>query len=92
MTDNRIKECKDMINILKANARSVPAVKQRTVIKSVSLDSYLFVLDETLAILNSLEAQIDEQAQEIYGLREDLASLKWNLNKCDPQLIDFPNS
>lgn len=42
--------------------------------------------------IEQLQKENDEQAQEIYGLREDLASLKWNLNKYDPQLIDFPNS
>lgn len=82
MTENRIKECKDMINIIKSNARRVPAVKQRTVIKSVSLASYLFVLDETLSILNSLEAENNSLKKEISILNQAIAA----------QHIDFPNS
>lgn len=82
MTDNRIKECKDMINIIKSNARSVPAVKQRTVIKSVSLATYLFVLDETLSILNSLEAENNSLKKEILILNQAIVA----------QHIDFPNS
>lgn len=82
MTDSRIQECKDMLNILKANARSVTAVKQRTVVKSVSLASYLFVLDETLAILNSLEAENNSLKKENSILHNAISDNK----------IDFPNS
>ena len=49
-------------------------------------------IKELEAQIKAKDEEIDEQAQEIYGLREDLASLKWNLNKLDPKVIDFPNS
>lgn len=48
--------------------------------------------EQLKAQIKAKDDEIDEQAQEIYGLREDLASLKWNLNKLDPNVIDFPNS
>lgn len=49
-------------------------------------------IEQLKAQIKAKNDEIDEQAQIIYGLQEDLASLKWNLNKYDPQLIDFPNS
>ena len=82
MTDSRIQECKDMINILKSSAKSVAAVKHRTVIRNVSLASYLFVLDETLAVLNSLEAENKSLKKENSILNNAIASNN----------IDFPNS
>ena len=38
-----------------------------------------------------LKDQIDEQAQEIYSLSEDLAALKWDLSPAK-KFLDFPNS
>lgn len=61
----------------------------------ITNDRYDYLLNKIKALRaenKHLKEENDEQAQEIYGLREDLASLKWNLNKYDPQLIDFPNS
>lgn len=49
-------------------------------------------IKELEAQIKAKDEEIDEQAQLIYGLQEDLASLKWNLNKLDPNVIDFPNS
>lgn len=49
-------------------------------------------IKELEAKIKAKDEEIDEQAQLIYGLREDMASLKWNLNKLDPKDIDFPNS
>lgn len=55
MTHDRIIECKNMINILKNNAKSIPSSKQSTIIKSVKYDSFIFVMNEILNILEELE-------------------------------------
>lgn len=52
ISHDRIIECKNMINILKLNAKGIPTRKQTTVIKSVSVDSFNFVMDEILKILD----------------------------------------
>ena len=40
---------------------------------------------------HELKEQIEEQAQEIYSLHEDLACLKWDLSPAK-KFLDFPNS
>lgn len=59
MTENRINECKNMINALKENAKSMPSskYKQSTLIKNVNVDSFLFVMNEVLKILDYMEGE-----------------------------------
>lgn len=77
MTDNRINECKNMINVLKLNAKGVPAMKQTTVIKSVSIDSFLFVMDEVLKILDGDLTKIEVTEVHTFAKPEDTSGLKF---------------
>lgn len=80
MTDMRIHECKDMINILKANAKSIPTRKDTTVIKNVKLDSFLFVMDEIIKVLDTKITEIEITEHHTFAKPEQV------------QDIDFPGS
>lgn len=62
--------------------------------KIITNDQYDLMLN-TISRLKKenkeLKDQIDEQAQEIYSLNEDLACLKWDLSPAK-KFLDFPNS
>ena len=76
-SSNRIKECKDMINVLKLNAKGVPTRKQTTVIKSVSVDSFNFVMDEILKILDGDLTKIEVTNVHTFAKPEDTSGLKF---------------
>ena len=76
-SSNRIKECKDMINVLKLNAKGVPTRKQTTVIKSVSVDSFNFVMDEILKILDGDLTKVEVTEVHTFAKPEDTSGLKF---------------
>ena len=76
-SSNRIKECKDMINVLKLNAKGIPTRKQTTVIKSVSVDSFNFVMDEILKILDGDLTKIEVTEVHTFAKPEDTSGLKF---------------
>lgn len=78
MTDIRIHECKDMINTLKANAKGIPTRKDTsTVIKNVKLDSFLFVMDEIIKILDTKITEIEITEHHTFAKPEDVSKLKF---------------
>lgn len=77
MTDMRIHECKDMINKLKANAKSIPTRKDTTVIKNVKLDSFLFVMNEIIKVLDTKITEIEITEHHTFAKPEDTAGLKF---------------
>ena len=76
-SSNRIKECKDMINVLKLNAKGVPAKKNTTVIRTVSVDSFNFVMDEVLKILDGDLTKIEVTEVHTFAKPEDTSGLKF---------------
>ena len=80
MTDMRIQECKDMINLLKVNAKSIPTRKDTTVIKNVKLDSFLYVMDEIIKVLDTKITEIEITEHHTFANPDDVSDL------------DFPNS
>ena len=76
-SSNRIKECKDMINVLKLNAKGVPAKRNTTVIRSVSVDSFNFVMDEILKILDGDLTKIEVTEVHTFAKPEDTSGLKF---------------
>lgn len=76
-SSNRIKECKDMIKILKLNAKGIPAKKNTTVIKSVSVDSFLFVMDEILKVLDGDLTKVEVTEVHTFAKPEDTSGLKF---------------
>lgn len=78
MTDIRINECKDMINTLKANAKGIPTRKDTTVIKNVKLDSFLFVMDEIIKILDTKITEIEITEHHTFAKPEDVQEVKFN--------------
>ena len=77
MTDMRIQECKDMINLLKVNAKSIPTRKDTTVIKNVKLDSFLFVMDEIIKVLDTKIIEIEFTEHHTFAKPDELESLKF---------------
>ena len=77
MIHDRIVECKNMINILKLNAKGVPNLRQTTVIKSVSIDSFLFIMDEILKILDGDLTKIEITEHHTFAKPEDTSGLKF---------------
>lgn len=77
MKHDRIFECKRMINILKLNAKGIPTSKQTTVIKSVSIDSFLFVMDEVLKILDGDLTKVEVTEFHTFAKPEDTSGLKF---------------
>ena len=62
--------------------------------KILTNEQYNLMLNTIRKLKNEnkeLKDQIDEQAQEIYSLSEDLACLKWDLSS-SKKFLDFPNS
>lgn len=80
MTDMRIHECKDMINILKVNAKGVHTRQDTTVIKNVKLDSFLYVMDEIIKVLDTKITEIEITEHYTFAKPEEVNNL------------DFPNS
>lgn len=80
MTDIRIHECKDMINILKANAKGIPRRKDTTVIKNVKLDSFIYIMDEIIKVLDTKITEIEITEHHTFAKPDDVED------------IDFPNS
>ena len=76
MTDMRINECKDMINTLKANAKGIPTRKD-TVIKNIKLDSFLFVMDEIIKVLDTKITEIEITEHHTFASPEDVSKLKF---------------
>lgn len=76
-SSNRIKECKDMIKILKLNAKGIPGKKNTTVIKSVSVDSFLFVMDEVLKVLDGDLTKVEVTELHTFAKPEDTSGLKF---------------
>lgn len=76
-SSNRIKECKDMINVLKLNAKGVPAKRNTTVIRTVSVDSFNFVMDEILKILDGDLTKIEVTEVHTFAKPEDTSGLKF---------------
>lgn len=77
MTDIRINECKDMINILKANAKGIPTRKDTTVIKNVKLDSFLYVMDEIIKILDTKITEIEITEHHTFAKPDDVSELRF---------------
>ena len=77
MTDIRIHECKDMINILKANAKGIPTRKDTTVIKNVKLDSFLYVMDEIIKVLDTKITEIEITEHHTFAKPEDVEGVKF---------------
>ena len=77
ISHDRIVECKRMINILKLNAKGIPTRKQTTVIKSVSVDSFNFVMDEVLKILDGDLTKIEVTEVHTFAKPEDTSGLKF---------------
>ena len=75
MMDMRIHECKDMINILKANAKGIPSRKNTTVIKNVKLDSFLYVMDEIIKILDTKITEIEVTEHHTFAKPDDVSGL-----------------
>ena len=75
MTDMRIHECKDMINTLKANAKGIPTRKDTTVIKNVKLDSFLYVMDEIIKVLDSKITEIEITEHHTFAKPDDVSDL-----------------
>ena len=80
MTDMRIHECKDMINVLKSNAKGIPTRKDTTVIKNVKLDSFLFIMDEIIKVLDTKINEIEITEHYTFAKLDDVSDL------------DFPNA
>ena len=80
MLDMRIYECKDMINILKANAKGMPIRQDITVIKNVKLDSFLYIMDEIIKVLDTKIDEIEITEHHIFAKPDDVED------------VDFPNS
>lgn len=77
MTHDRIVECKNMINVLKLNAKGVPAKRNTTVIRSVSVDSFNFVMDEILKILDGDLTKVEVTEVHTFAKPEDTSGLKF---------------
>lgn len=77
ISHDRIVECKNMINILKLNAKGIPTMRQTTVIKSVSIDSFNFIMDEVLKILDGDLTKIEVTEVHIIAKPEDTSGLKF---------------
>ena len=77
MTDMRINECKDMINVLKANAKGIPTRKDTTVIKNVTLDSFLYVMDEIIKILDTKINEIEITEHHTFAKPDDVSELRF---------------
>lgn len=77
ISHDRIFECKRMINILKLNAKGIPGKKNTTVIKSVSVDSFLFVMDEVLKVLDGDLTKIEVTDFHTFAKPEDTSGLKF---------------
>ena len=77
MTDIRIHECKDMINTLKANAKGIPTRKDTTVIKNVKLDSFLYVMDEIIKILDTKITEIEITEHHTFAKPDDVEGLRF---------------
>lgn len=78
MTDMRIHECKDMINILKANAKGIPSRKKNTtVIKNVKLDSFLYVMDEIIKVLDTKITEIEVTEHHTFAKPDDVSGIKF---------------
>lgn len=79
MTDMRIHECKDMINVLKIQAKGIPTRKNTTVIKDVKLDSFLYIMDEIIKILDTKITEIEITEHHTFAKPDDVSD------------IDFPS-
>ena len=79
MTDMRIHECKDMINVLKSNAKGIPTIKDTTVIKNVKLDSFLYIMDEIIKVLDTKINEIEITEHYTFAKPDDVSN------------IDFPS-
>lgn len=79
MTDMRIHECKDMINVLKIQAKGIPTRKNTTVIKDVKLDSFLYIMDEVIKILDTKIIEIEITEHHTFAKPDDVSD------------IDFPS-
>lgn len=77
MTEIRIHECKDMINKLKANAKGIPTRKDTTVIKNVKLDSFLFVMDEIIKVLDTKITEIEITEHHTFAKPDDVSNIKF---------------
>lgn len=71
ISHDRLVECKNMINTLKLNAKGIPTRKQTTVIKSVSVDSFNFVMNEILKILDEDLTKIEVTEVYPFAKHED---------------------
>lgn len=77
MTDIRIHECKDMINVLKANAKSIPTRKDTIVIKNIKLDSFLFIMDEIIKVLDTKITEIEITEHHTFANPDDVSDIKF---------------
>ena len=77
MTDMRINECKDMINVLKANAKGIPTRKDTIVIKNVKLDSFLYVMDEIIKVLDTKIIKIEITEHHTFAKPDDVLELRF---------------
>jgi hypothetical protein len=75
MTDMRIHECKDMINVLKIQAKSISTRKNTTVIKDVKLDSFLYIMDEIIKILDTKITEIEITEHHTFAKPNDVSDL-----------------
>ena len=79
ISDIRIHECKDIINMLKANAKGIPTRKDITVIENVKLDSFLFVMDEIIKALDTKITEIEITEHHTFASPEDVSKLKFGV-------------
>ena len=75
MTDMRIHECKDMINVLKIQAKGIPTRKNTTVIKDVKLDSFLYIMDEIIKILDTKITEIEITEHHTFAKPDDVEDI-----------------
>lgn len=76
LTDMRIHECKNMINVLKIQAKGIPTRKNTTVIKDVKLDSFLYIMDEIIKILDTKITEIEITEHHTFAKPDDVSDIK----------------
>ena len=61
------------------------------ILSDTKYNEMLNVIRNLMKENKELKEQIEEQAQEIYSLHEDIACMKWDLSPAK-KFLDFPNS
>lgn len=89
-TTDKIDMCIQMLVICKEQAKSVPVKRNKVLITDINIDSFNFVINQTISVLHELKKLQSENKR----LSRDLNDLqRFCMNyAADYQDIDFPNS